>query len=101
MKVKVTKISAAKDPNFPTSLDKNPQEPFNKCGESPWIDYTIEGETKSLPEIGKHFVVQRNKRNNVEISGIFTTSKVTSIKNLDGYIEFQTTNSIYKLEQIV
>ncbi len=61
--------------------------------------YHIEGSFASLPEPGLPFYVQRTKRMDVEVDGVFRTSPVESVTRLDEKnYNIKTQNSIYRLE---
>ena len=56
------------------------------------IEYNVEGYLLSDIEVGKNVIVERTKRNGVEVRGVFTTSRVTEVG--DKY--FKTQNSVYQ-----
>jgi hypothetical protein len=85
--VKITKIN-------------NLDDPVNSVNDDTLsINYTIEGVTDSLPEVGKIFQCLRYRRNDVEVVGFFNTNIVKSVFGdaYDGTINFTTQNSTYKL----
>ena len=55
------------------------------------IEYNLEGSLIYDIEVGKNVIVERIKRNGVEVRGLFTTSRVTEVGN--NY--FKTKNSLY------
>jgi len=67
---------------------------------SPPIDYYVEGVPMAAPKVGESFMMLRDNRNGIRVTGIFTTSKVIKIDELSDCIIVTTNNSIYKLEKI-
>ena len=55
------------------------------------VEYKLEGSLIYDIEVGKNVIVERTKRNGVEVRGVFTTSRVTEVG--DKY--FKTQNSVY------
>ena len=55
------------------------------------IEYNLEGSLIYDIEVGKNVIVERIKRNGIEVRGLFTTSRVTEVGN--NY--FKTQNSLY------
>ena len=55
------------------------------------VEYNLEGSLIYDIEVGKNVIVERIKRNGVEVRGLFTTSRVTEVG--DKY--FKTQNSVY------
>ena len=55
------------------------------------VEYNLEGSLIYDIEVGKNVIVERIKRNGVEVRGLFTTSRVTEVGN--NY--FKTQNSLY------
>ena len=55
------------------------------------VEYNLEGSLIYDIEVGKNVIVERIKRNGVEVRGVFTTSRVTEVG--DNY--FKTQNSLY------
>jgi hypothetical protein len=55
------------------------------------VEYNLEGSLIYDIEVGKNVIVERIKRNGVEVRGLFTTSRVTEVGN--NY--FKTQNSVY------
>lgn len=55
------------------------------------VEYNLEGSLIYDIEVGKNVIVERTKRNGVEVRGVFTTSRVTEVGN--NY--FKTQNSVY------
>jgi len=55
------------------------------------IEYNLEGNLMYDIEVDKSVIVERTKRNGVEVRGVFTTSRVTEVG--DKY--FKTQNSVY------
>lgn len=92
--VKISKISASKDPEYlsPT-LDVYEAGKDNGDVSLP-VEYWLEGYLMEEPTVGKSVVVQREIRCGIKAGGIFRSSPVVQITE-DG---FETLNSIYKLE---
>ena len=55
------------------------------------VEYNLEGSLIYDIEVGKNVIVERIKRNGVEVRGLFTTSRVTEV----GASYFKTQNSVY------
>jgi hypothetical protein len=55
------------------------------------VEYNLESSLIYDIEVGKNVIVERIKRNGVEVRGLFTTSRVTEVGN--NY--FKTQNSLY------
>ena len=55
------------------------------------VEYNLEGSLIYDIAVGKNVIVERIKRNGVEVRGLFTTSRVTEVGN--NY--FKTKNSLY------
>ena len=55
------------------------------------VEYNLEGSLIYDIEVGKNVIVERIKRNGVEVRGVFTTSRVTEV----GASYFKTQNSVY------
>ena len=55
------------------------------------VEYNLEGSLIYDIEVGKNVIVERIKRNGVEVRGLFTTSRVTEV----GASYFKTQNSLY------
>ena len=56
------------------------------------VEYNLEGYLLYEIEVGKNVIIDRLKRNGVEVRGVFTTSRVTEVG--DKY--FKTQNSFYQ-----
>ena len=56
------------------------------------VEYNLEGYLLYEIEVGKNVIIDRTKRNGVEVRGVFTTSRVTEVG--DKY--FKTQNSVYQ-----
>jgi len=96
-KIKIKKLSACENPEFPTA----DQESY-VCGSIPqedvslFVDYEAVGWVESMPEVGKTFQMLRTERNGVSCSGLFQTSPIAKVEGNT----FETSNSIYQLEEI-
>jgi hypothetical protein len=60
------------------------------------IEYNLEGYLIGEIESGKSVIVDRTKRNGLEIRGVFTTSRVTEVS--DSF--FKTANSVYRYKYL-
>lgn len=67
---------------------------------APPIDYYVEGVALAAPKVGESFMMLRDNRNGIRVTGIFTTSKVVKIDELSDCLILTTNNSVYKLEKI-
>ena len=104
MKIKITKLSAVKDPIVRTALKEE-----YICGReqdeevSPFEGYWAIGILESPIEVGKPIRMLRENRNGVMAHGIFVTSVVKSIKNRDIISPtkiIETDNSVYEVREI-
>lgn len=104
MKVKITKIGIVEAPVVPTA-----KQDGYICGEiqktevSPFVGYTVIGTVRDPIQVGRGVVMLRDNRNGVECQGLFSTSVVNSLKDKDesGAFVFETSNSVYKVEELV
>ena len=55
------------------------------------VEYNLEGILAFPIQVGEGVIVERTKRNGVDVRGVFTTSRVTEVG--DNY--FKTQNSVY------
>lgn len=60
------------------------------------IEYNLEGYLIGEIEVGKNLIVDRTKRNGLEVRGMFTTSMVTEV----GDSFFKTANSVYRYKYL-
>lgn len=60
------------------------------------IEYNLEGYLIGEIEVGKNVIVDRTKRNGLEVRGMFTTSMVTEV----GDSFFKTANSVYRYKYL-
>lgn len=66
--------------------------------------YSVWGYCQHLPEIGELFRVVRYRRNDVEVTGILTTTpvishtKVVPYSDERSFVTFETANSTYRLD---
>lgn len=60
------------------------------------IEYNLEGYLIGEMEVGKNLIVDRTKRNGLEVRGMFTTSIVTEV----GDSFFKTANSVYRYKYL-
>ena len=94
--VKITKLSASEDPVCQTPSEHEYQTLKDQAIISLPVDYWVEGYLLQEPEVDKPVVVEREIRNGIKVSGLFTTSLVVEVLE-DG---FKTLNSVYKLKYI-
>lgn len=92
----IKKISASKNPEYPTEGADNYKYGKLNPLKSPPVDYTIEGRLLEEIKVGECVKVARSKRNDVVCMGYFETSPVVS-KTEDG---FETCNSIYTVQYL-
>lgn len=94
MRVKVKKIGVSKNPAYPTPDAKDFVAGKENEGVSLPVEYWIEGELNSVPQIGTGIVVARDIRNGVKASGIFHSSPIVKIEGN----RVETENSVYEVE---
>lgn len=97
-RVKIQKLSAVDNPEFPTPSKEHFVDGEAHHGVSIPVEYTITGVMRNDLEVGQSLMVARDTRNGVEAIGIFYTSVVTSIEPFNGGLFFSTQNSKYRLE---
>jgi len=100
MKVKLIKIKSSQNPGVPTSVHKELEaDALFRSGESPWIDYEVEGLASDIPTVGEIYRIIRIARNKKPIPGLFSTSVVKGLVYIDEDIyEMETQNSFYLLK---
>lgn len=97
MKIKIKKLSACENPDYPTA-----EREKYKCGELPneevslFVDYESVGHVDPFPKVGECLLMFRIERNGLKAGGILRTSPITKIEG----DTFQTANSIYKWEEV-
>lgn len=98
---RATKINASPEADFSTAetIEQYRENLCRKYGFSPPVDYYVEGIPMSLPKVGNTFMMHRDNRNGVRVTGLFVTSVIKSVEEFDGFCIFTTRNSIYKLEK--
>lgn len=101
MKFTLKKIDKVDNPITESSEDKTLQAQ-DLGGLSPWVGYTVKGQGKELPEIGRPFSMVRTNRNGIDVLGLYQTSKVREVGYVDNkfeenYYQFSTMNSLYRL----
>lgn len=94
--VRISKLSPSDDPKVQTPSFEDYNSLKGVADLSLPIDYWIEGYLTQAPEIGKPVIVEREIRNGIKVSGIFVTSSVAKFSDK----EFQTQNSVYKIEYL-
>lgn len=99
--VRLKKIKALEDPAVPTSENRSLQaDELAASGESPWVDYEIEGLLSKRVQTGERLTILRLCRNDIHVVGVFSTSLVQSIVRAEDHQLIFTKNSIYKLENL-
>lgn len=94
--VRLTKIKASENPEFPTPYwNAYKHGVVNKKTSIP-IDYWVEGYLVDPIKVGESAVINRTVRNGEKAYGLMCTSKILEI---NGDI-FETLNSIYKIEYL-
>ena len=96
-RVKITKLQPVDNAAFPTPRWTDHTPGSDNPGQSLPVEYWIEGTLLANIVVGSCVRVNRDVRNGVVVSGLFTTSPVQSIS--PG--EFCTMNSVYKVELLV
>lgn len=91
----ITKLKAVDNPAVPTPDKKDYIPGGINLGVSLPVDYTIEGYLLSDIKVGERVIVDRRKRNGMEIGGLFSSSYVVSL-NKD---RFTTQNSVYLIKK--
>lgn len=94
--IKLTKIKASDNPEYPTPHWNAYKHGGVNKGTSIPVDYWVEGYLIKPIEVGQSVAIDRTVRNGEKISGIMVTSKIIEI---NGDI-LQTLNSIYKIEYL-
>ena len=92
--VSIKKLSAVETPALSTAT-KDEFVPGAWNTKSPPVDYTVEATLLSDIEVGKPAAMLREKRNGVEVPGIWVTSNVLEIDQN----KFYTENSVYLVTQ--
>lgn len=95
-KIKIKKIGAIKDGLPPIPVEKHIPGTWQRENYSLPIEYTAEGVLISPIEVGKSVLMDREKRNDVVVTGSFHTSVVTEV----GEDWFKTNNSVYTFEYL-
>jgi len=95
-KIKLSKVSAVKQPVVPTPDSKDYIFGTINDNVSLPLDYWVEGYLMNEVVLGQAVLVNRTNRNGVECSGVLQTSEVTKITKKG----FNTQNSVYVLEEI-
>lgn len=96
MNVRIKKLAAVDNPNYPTPrIDEYIPGENNGIISLP-VEYEIKGEILNPPTIGFSLNILRNERNGVVCDGLMCTSKITKIE--EG--KFYTQNSIYEIEYL-
>jgi hypothetical protein len=97
-KVKISKLKAGENPEYPTSDKNNFKYGEDNEGFSLPIDYYVTGTLLYDLKVGKPAHILRENRNGVEALGVFQTSIINTIEKVDNGLIFYTLNSIYRLE---
>lgn len=65
------------------------------------VNYTVTGVVITEPVVGLRLLIDRDSRNGVKVSGIFSSSNITKIlSHSETSIQFNTENSTYLMELI-
>lgn len=67
---------------------------------SPPVEYEVTGTIFKFPEVGEQISIARDTRNGVKCDGIFTSSRISSIKQSGEVTFLETQNSVYQMEKI-
>ncbi len=78
MKVKVTKISACSEPEYPTVAKEDwvLGGDLENYAKSPFEGYEVTGELISDVKVGSRIQLDRDTRNGVKVGGYFSSSEV-------------------------
>lgn len=85
-----------------SKVEALPGRPVGTSNSQPITEgYWIVGEELTEPKIGSLYTVLRQVRNGVESTGLFRTSEVKKLEDIDHSSTLITTNnSVYKIEYI-
>ena len=98
--IKVTKMAAVKDAEFPTPDPKDYTPGVINEGVSLPIEYEMEGVLSEEIETMQSLKMARSKRNGVQAVGFLITSPITSVLHAEVYLQLTTLNSVYRVERI-
>jgi hypothetical protein len=96
LKVVLKKIAAVSTPLAPTPHAEDFIPGADNPGVSLPIEYTVEGVLITPIVIGQRVMIDRTKRNGIEVPGWFES---TPVKEIKGNI-FTTANSVYQIEYL-
>lgn len=100
-KVKLIKVGIPQNTKYPSALLKDYIPGEVHSGVSLPVEYTVIGTVITEPVLGLSLLVDRESRNGVVISGIFSSSKIVKIhSHSEQNIRFDTENSTYYMELI-
>lgn len=99
-KIYLEKIEESSNPLCPTPKFEDYFSGEDNGNVSIPISYNIEGVLLNDINIGQSIIALRSKRNNIEYSGLFSTSDVKTISAVDGFTMIETNNSIYRMKEI-
>lgn len=94
--IRITKLKSVPNPIAPTPNKKDFVAGQDNGFVSLPVDYTVEGYLLEDIKVGKSILIDRRKRNDVEISGFMNTSHVKKITKTG----VETENSVYLIENI-
>lgn len=100
MRVRVKKVKAAKDPEFPTPEfeDYIPGQ-VNKGVSTP-CEYEVCGKLAAPVEVDSFILLKRDERNGVACDGVFRSSRIKDVKIYGDTTIVETYNSVYSIEKI-
>jgi len=95
-KIKIKKVAAIREGLPPIPAEKHISGTWQSENYSLPIEYTVEGTLIFPIEVGRSVLMDREKRNDVVVTGSFQTSAVTEV----GEDWFNTKNSVYVFEYL-
>ncbi len=95
-KIKIKKVAVAQEGLPPIPAEKHVPGTWQSENYSLPVEYTVEGVLILPIEMGRSVLMDREKRNDVVVSGFFQTSVVTEV----GEDWFKTKNSVYTVEYL-
>jgi|TARA_R110002167_G_scaffold37273_3_gene116911 hypothetical protein len=76
------------------------REKMGEGGISPNVGYVVIGFFLFPPKVGETMNALREERNGVKQAGLFSSSRVVSIEEEEGFSLVKTQNSVYKVTEI-
>ncbi len=96
--MKITKLKQSENPISPTPDKGNFIPGVDNGNVSLPVDYWIEGELMFEIKEGSSIRALRTSRNGEPVKGVFISSPVQKIQEVNGVIYATTANSVYKIE---